>query len=80
VLAAAGQEERRRVRQQLHELLLAELHAAGELDWSRAVIDSSHVRAARAAPQAGNNPDCRSLPTATLFLNACVLNVWQRPG
>jgi transposase len=29
----------------LHELLLAELHAAGQLDWSRAVADASHVRA-----------------------------------
>ena len=29
----------------LHLALLAELHAAGALDWSRAVIDSSHVRA-----------------------------------
>ena len=33
------------VRRQLHEALLAELHAAGALDWSKAVIDSSHVRA-----------------------------------
>jgi len=33
----------------LHQVLLAELHAAGNLDWSRAVIDSSHVRALKAA-------------------------------
>ncbi|MER5695910.1 transposase [Streptomyces mirabilis] len=26
-------------------MLLAELHAAGELDWSRACVDGSHVRA-----------------------------------
>jgi transposase len=32
---------------QLHERLLAELHAAGELDWSRAIADSSHVQAKR---------------------------------
>jgi transposase len=38
---------------QLHELLLAELQAAGKLDWSRAVVDSSHVRAARRGPKAG---------------------------
>ena len=38
--------------QRLHELLLAELHAAGKLDWSRAIIDSSHVRAARRGPKA----------------------------
>jgi transposase len=31
--------------QQLHEVLLAKLNEAGRIDWSRAVIDSSHVRA-----------------------------------
>lgn len=31
--------------QRLHEVLLAELKAAARLDWSRCVVDSSHVRA-----------------------------------
>jgi transposase len=31
--------------QRLHELLLAKLHEAERIDWSRAAIDSSHVRA-----------------------------------
>ena len=31
--------------QRLHELLLAKLHEADRIDWSRAAIDSSHVRA-----------------------------------
>ncbi|GHA49444.1 hypothetical protein GCM10010329_84510 [Streptomyces spiroverticillatus] len=31
--------------QRLHEALLAELNAAARLDWSRCVVDSSHVRA-----------------------------------
>jgi transposase len=35
--------------QRLHELLLAELHAAGGLDWSRAVADSSQIQAKRGA-------------------------------
>jgi transposase len=39
--------------QQLHEQLLAELNAAGALDWSRAVIDSSHVRALKDGPKPG---------------------------
>ena len=39
------------VGEQLHELLLAELHAAGALDWSRAVIDSSHMRAVKGGPR-----------------------------
>ena len=39
--------------QRLHEQLLAELNAAGALDWSRAVIDSSHVRALKGGPKPG---------------------------
>ncbi len=39
--------------QQLHELLLAELHAANLLDWSRAAVDGSHVRALKG----GRKPD-----------------------
>lgn len=32
---------------QLHALLLADLHAADQIDWSRVVVDGSHVRAKR---------------------------------
>ncbi len=35
----------------LHRLLLARLRAAGEIDWSRAVIDGSHVQAKKGAPK-----------------------------
>ena len=35
----------------LHALLLAELRAAGELEWSRAVADSSQVQAKKGAPR-----------------------------
>jgi transposase len=31
--------------QRLHHVLLDELDDAGQIDWSRAVVDSSHVRA-----------------------------------
>ena len=31
--------------QRLHEVLLAELNAAGVIDWARAAADGSHVRA-----------------------------------
>lgn len=37
----------------LHQVLLAELHAAGKLEWSRAVIDSSHLRALKGGPKTG---------------------------
>ncbi|WP_405922117.1 transposase [Streptomyces sp. NBC_00868] len=30
---------------QLHRILLAELNASGRLDWSRACVDGSHIRA-----------------------------------
>ena len=43
--------QRAGVWERLHELLLAELHAAGELEWSRAVADSSHVQAKKGAPR-----------------------------
>jgi transposase len=36
---------------QLHELLLVKLQRAERIDWSRAVIDSSHVRAFGGAPR-----------------------------
>ncbi|MFJ8605270.1 IS5 family transposase [Streptomyces shenzhenensis] len=42
--------------QRLHESLLAELHAAGALDWSRAVIDGSHIRAMKGGPKTGPSP------------------------
>jgi transposase len=37
--------------QQLHEAPLAELNAAGPLDWSKAVTGSSHVRAMKGGPK-----------------------------
>lgn len=35
----------------LHALLLAELRAAGEIEWSRTVADGSHVQAKKGAPR-----------------------------
>ncbi|WP_152551991.1 IS5 family transposase [Actinokineospora spheciospongiae] len=46
----------------LHAVLLAELHSAGRLDWDRAVIDSSHVRAGAAGPKSGPSPVDRARP------------------
>ena len=37
--------------ERLHALLLAELRAAGELEWSRAIADASHVQAKKGAPR-----------------------------
>src|SRR5215211_6843666 len=37
--------------ERLHELLLAELHAADQLEWSRAIADSSYLQAKKGAPR-----------------------------
>ena len=37
--------------ERLHEELLARLRAAGEIEWSRAVIDSSQIQAKKGAPK-----------------------------
>ncbi|MEU6887963.1 transposase [Streptomyces viridosporus] len=41
---------------QLRRILLAELNAAGELDWSRACVDGSHVRAKKGGAATGPSP------------------------
>src|SRR5205823_2912018 len=43
--------QRAGVWERLHELLLARLRAAGEIEWTRAVVDASHVQAKRGAPR-----------------------------
>ena len=43
--------QRAGVWERLHALLLARLRAAGEIEWSRAVVDASHVQAKRGAPR-----------------------------
>ncbi|WP_326826111.1 hypothetical protein [Streptosporangium sp. NBC_01756] len=43
----------------LHQLLLAELYVGDQLDWSKAVIDSSHVRVLKGGPK-----PVRAQPTA----------------
>ncbi|WP_398906579.1 IS5 family transposase [Streptomyces sp. 840.1] len=40
----------------LHRVLLAELNAAGELDWSRACVDGSHIRAKKGRRHTGPSP------------------------
>ena len=37
--------------QRLHEVLLAEFNAVGALDWSRAAVDGSHLRAMKGGPK-----------------------------
>jgi transposase len=37
--------------EKLHALLLTRLRAAGEIEWSRAVVDGSHIQAKKGAPK-----------------------------
>ncbi|WP_243830307.1 IS5 family transposase [Caballeronia sp. SBC1] len=46
----------------LHELLLAELRAVDQIDFSRVILDSSSVRAIGAGPKTGPNPVDRGRP------------------
>jgi transposase len=39
--------------QQLHEVLLAQLQEADQIDWSRAVVDSAPLRALKGGPKRG---------------------------
>ena len=40
----------------LHEVLLARLRAAGRIDWSRAIVDSSSIRAVGAGQKQDRTP------------------------
>src|SRR5512147_614003 len=46
--------------QKVHEILLAELHGADQIDWTRAIIDSSFVRARGGGGRTGPSPVDRS--------------------
>ena len=54
--------------EKLHELLLAELHAADQLEWERAVADSSHLQAKKGAPRPGR---ARSTGAAAAASTTC---------
>jgi transposase len=47
---------------QLHAILLAELNAAHQIDWSRAAIDSGSLRAVGGGEATGPNPTDRGKP------------------
>src|SRR3954467_6806240 len=54
-----------RVFDRLHRLLLAELNAAGRIDWSRAAVDGSHIDAKRGEPAQGRRRPPAASPAAT---------------
>ena len=50
--------------QRLHEVVLARLHGADQLDWSRAVVDSAPVRALKGGRTPGRIPLIKPKPGA----------------
>jgi transposase len=50
---------RKGVFQKLYEVLLAKLHSADKIDWSRAIIDSAKTKAPSGGGKTGSNPTDR---------------------
>ena len=63
--------QRAGVWERLHALLLSRLRAAGEIEWSRAIVDASHVQAKKGAPRrararsTGAEPDRSTISSST---------------
>jgi transposase len=57
-----AQWQREGVWQKLHEVLLAKLNNAEQLDWSRAVVDASYARAVGGAMRSGPTPQIAENP------------------
>jgi transposase len=56
--------QRAGVWERLHAVLLARLRALDEIDWSRAVADSSHVQAKKGAPRRARARSTGGCPTS----------------
>ncbi|MEU6106566.1 hypothetical protein [Streptomyces flaveolus] len=54
---------------QLHQLPLNKLRSKNQLDWERAVIDSSHVRAARRVRKRARPGRARVRAASTTFVD-----------
>lgn len=58
-LRRLGEWHRRGVFQKLYEVLLAKLHSADKIDWSRAVVDSAQTKAPSGGEKTGPSPTDR---------------------
>jgi transposase len=52
--------------QRIHEVLLAKLNSAEHIDWSRAVVDSSSVRALKGGPKPARTPRTKAKRAASI--------------
>jgi transposase len=51
--------------ERLHALLLAELHVSDQLEWERAIADSSHLQAKKGAARSVRVPLIAAAPEAS---------------
>jgi transposase len=58
----------------LHALLLTHLRAAGEIEWSRAIVDASHVQAKKGAPKRARARSIAAEPDQSIISSS------TRPG
>jgi transposase len=65
--------------EQLHALLLAELRAADQLDWSRAVADSAHLQAKKGAPRRARARSIAAAPARSI-ISSSTLAGRRSPG
>jgi transposase len=66
--------QRAGVWERLHLLLLSRLRAAGELEWSRAVVDSSQIQAKKGAPRRARARSTEPVPAPSSTSS------WTRPA
>ena len=64
----------------LHRLMLDKLNAADKIDWSRAVVDSTSIRAMHGGKKQGRirSTDARPGPSTTCWLTATGARRWRR--
>jgi transposase len=55
--------------QKIHEALLAHLQGAGQIDWSRAIVDSSSIRAAHGGKKRDPIQQIAANPAANIILS-----------
>ena len=65
--------------EKLHKVLLDELQAEGEIDWSRASLDSASIRAKKGAKQSGRIQRIRANQARRAMLPCCGLQARSSP-
>jgi transposase len=71
--------QRAGVWERLHAELLARLRAAGEIEWARAVVDSSQIQAKKGAPKRVRARSIGAVPAASI-ISSSTARASRSPG